>query len=131
VDDGPLLLFDANGDGHADVLQTKNGTNYSAGATEYQPRLWLNDGRGKLVAAGAEALSSLPICVGAAAAADFNRDGHLDVLLGGRVVPGSYPRRARSALLLTRGGRFEDATEVMLPVSGRLGLVTSALVTDV
>ena len=46
VDDGPLLLFDATGEGREDLLVTAGGASLPAGAPEYQPRLFLNDGHG-------------------------------------------------------------------------------------
>src|SRR5690606_7297743 len=104
VNDGPILIFDANGDGANDVLLTAGGVARPAGAPDYQPRLLLNRGGGWF-AADAEALPPLPISVGAAAVADFDRDGRLDVFLGGRVVPGAYPLPPRSALLVNRGGK--------------------------
>ncbi|MEO6004822.1 MAG: FG-GAP-like repeat-containing protein, partial [Opitutus sp.] len=110
VNDGPVLIFDANGDGANDVLLTRGGSSLVAGSPEYQPKLWLNDGHGGLHAAGAEALPSLAISAGAAAAADFDHDGRWDVFIGGRVLPGAYPAASRSALLKNRGGRFDDLT---------------------
>jgi hypothetical protein len=131
VDDGPLLLFDANGDGVNDLLVTKGGSALFAGASEYQPQLFLNDGRGNFLDAPADALPSLPISVGAAAAADFNRDGRLDLFVGGRILPGQYPLPPRSALLANQGGRFVDVTESVAPGLREVGMVTSALWSDV
>ena len=130
VEDGPVLAFDADGDGDADLLVTHAGTRLPAGAASYQPRLLLNDGRGDFAAAPGPSLPILPLSIGAAAAADFDRDGRLDVFLGGRVVPGKYPLPARSALLVNRGGRFEDITLTAAPHLAEIGLVTSALWTD-
>jgi hypothetical protein len=48
LNDGPVLVFDADGDGVNDVLVTKAGTSQPAGAADYQPRLFLNDGKGNL-----------------------------------------------------------------------------------
>ncbi|HZZ19292.1 MAG TPA: FG-GAP-like repeat-containing protein [Opitutaceae bacterium] len=129
--DGPVLLFDADGDGHNDLLVTKAGTALAADSPEYQPLLFLNDGRGAFRAAPAGALPPLPVSVGAAAAADFDRDGRLDLFIGGRVQPGQYPKSPRSALLVNRGGRFEDVTEAMAPGLREVGMVTSALWSDV
>jgi hypothetical protein len=131
VDDGPVLLFDANGDGLNDLLVTKGGSALFAGASEYQPQLFLNDGRGNFLGAAAESLPSMPVSAGAAGAADFDRDGQLDLFIGGRVLPGQYPLSPRSALLANRGGKFVDVTESVAPGLREVGMVTAALWSDV
>ncbi|HEY4246326.1 MAG TPA: FG-GAP-like repeat-containing protein [Lacunisphaera sp.] len=131
LDDGPVLLFDADGDGAVDLLVTKSGANRPAGSADYQPRLFLNSGHGAFHPAAPDALPSLPISVGALAAVDFNRDGSLDIFIGGRVQPGRYPLPPRSALLVNHGGKFEDATDLLAPGLSSVGLVTSVLWTDV
>ena len=57
----------------------------------------------------------------------YDRDGDLDLFVGGRLVPGSYPESPQSELLQNDGGKkFVDVA------AGRFGgLVTSALWTDV
>jgi hypothetical protein len=129
LDDGPMLLFDANGDGRADLLQTRAGTNRAANSAEFHPVLHLNEGGG--FAPSAEALPPLPISVGAAVAVDFDRDGRLDLFLGGRVLPGRYPSAPKSALLRNVGGRFEDVTEALAPGLREIGMVSAALWSDV
>jgi enediyne biosynthesis protein E4 len=131
LDDGPLLLFDADGDGRNDLLVTRGGSSLPAGAAEYQPRLFLNDGRGGFKAAPAGALPPLAVSAGAVAAADFDRSGRLGLFIGGRVLPGQYPLSPRSALWANRGGRFEDVTDQLAPGLGDVGMVTSALWSDV
>ena len=128
--DGPMLLFDADGDGTNDVLMTKSGIGLPAEVPEYQPRLFLNDGHGSLRPAPAGTLPLLGMSVGAAAAADFEHSGRLGVFLGARVLPGQYPRPARSALWANRGGKFEDVTDALAPGLRAVGLVTSALWSD-
>jgi hypothetical protein len=131
VDDGPVLLFDADGDGTNDLLVTRGGNSLPAGSPEYQPQLFFNDGRGHFRAAAPAALPPLPLSAGAAAAADFDHDGRLDVFIGARVLPGQYPLAPRSALLANRGGKFEDVTDTLAPGLREAGMVTSALWTDV
>ncbi len=131
VDDGPLLWFDANGDGLDDLLITKGGNSRPAGAAEYQPRLYLADGRGGFRPAPDDALPALAISAGAAAAADFDHDGRLDLFIGGRVEPGRYPSAPRSALWRNHGDRFEDVTDRLAPQLRRVGMVTAALWSDV
>ena len=131
LNDGPVLLFDAGGSGHNDLLITKGGAALPGGVREYQPKLYLNDGKGGFRAAGEGWLPALPISAGAAVAADFDRDGKLDVFIGGRVMPGQYPVAPQSALLANRGGHFEDVTEALAPGLKHVGMVTSALWSDV
>ncbi len=129
LDDGPLLFLDADGDGDVDLLQTRAGTNRNLHAPEYQPLLHLNnDGE---FAPAPDALPPLPSSLGAAVAADLDRDGKLDLFLGGRVLPGRYPTAPRSALLRNLGGRFEDVTAALAPDLVEVGMVSSALWSDV
>ncbi|HVU23570.1 MAG TPA: FG-GAP-like repeat-containing protein [Opitutus sp.] len=120
---GPVAIFDANGDGANDVLVTKTD------AAEVQ--LWLNGGHGELARAPEELLPRVAISAGAAVVADFDRNGWLDVFLGARIVPDHYPTPPRSTLLANRGGRFEDVTDTVAPGLREVGLVTSALWSDV
>ena len=131
LNDGPVLLFDAAGNGNSDLLMSKGGISRPAGSPEYQPRLLLNDGHGDFHPAPDGALPPLPISVGAVAAADYDRDGRLDLFIGGRVVPGLYPLAPQSALLANRGGRFEDVTDALAPGLREVGMVTAALWSDV
>ena len=131
LDDGPLLIFDADGDGRNDLLQTKASVSRPAGSADYQPVLYLNEGGGAFHPAPAGALPPLPMSTGAVVAADFDRDGRLDVFLGARVLPGKYPLAPRSALLANRGGRFEDVTDTIAPGLREVGMVSSALWSDV
>ncbi|HWA27404.1 MAG TPA: FG-GAP-like repeat-containing protein [Lacunisphaera sp.] len=131
LDDGPLLVFDADGDGHNDLLRTRAGTNRPAGSPDYQPALYLNDGSGGLKPAPAERLPVLASSVGAACVADFDHDSRLDVFLGARVLPGRYPQPPRSALWANRGGKFEDVTDSLAPGLREAGMVSSALWSDV
>jgi hypothetical protein len=131
LSDGPVLIFDADGDGRNDILMTRAGSSRPAGSPEFQPVLLLNDGSGGFRAAPAGSLPPLAISAGAVAAADFERMGRLGVFIGGRVLPGQYPLPPSSALLSNRGGRFEDVTDSMAPGLRRVGMVTGALWSDV
>lgn len=131
VADGPVLALDADGDGDLDLFVTKAGVAAPAGDAAYQPRLLLNDGSGRFAPAADGVVPALAISAGAAAAADFERSGHLGIFVGGRVVPGRYPEAPRSALLAWRDGKFVDVTSEVAPALASVGMVTAALWSDV
>nr|NIP92603.1 VCBS repeat-containing protein [Akkermansiaceae bacterium] len=123
-----LLLFDADSDGDRDLLAVSGGV--EATGADLQDRLYLNDGKGNFSPAPAGALPPTEESGGPVAAADFDRDGDLDLFVGGRVVPGQYPIAPASRLLVNQGGTFTDATRELAPELERLGLVTGAVFAD-
>jgi hypothetical protein len=122
---GPVLTFDVDGDGRDDVLTSSS----AAGGERLE--LWLARGADHFAPAPAEALPARELPVGALAAADFNRDGHLDCFVGARSRPGEYPLAGPSALLANRNGRLVDVTAELAPGLREVGLVTAALWSDV
>ena len=130
TNDGPVLIFDANGDGRDDVLLARGGAAFADGSAEYQAQIYLNLDGG-LEQAPETLLPPLGFSVGAAAAADWDRNGTLDVFMGGRLLPGEYPLAPGSALLSNQGGRFVNVTDSVAPELSHAGLVTSALWSDV
>jgi hypothetical protein len=118
-DDGCALFFDANGDGHPDLLVTAGGYELSIGA---QPRLYLNDGKDHFT----KTPTTLPLvnssCI---TAADIDGDGDPDLFIGGGPLPNHYPMSFPSHLLLNDGkGHF---TTTNLPIDG---LVRTAVFID-
>jgi hypothetical protein len=66
------------------------------------------------------------------AAADYDKDGDVDLFVGGRVVPWKYGMDPQSALLRNDGhGRFMDVTASVAPELEHVGMVTDALWQDV
>jgi hypothetical protein len=128
-EDMGLLLFDADGDRDVDLYVVSGGSEFNAGSAPYQDRLYLNDGKGNFTrnAAALPAIRSSGSCV---TAADYDRDGDLDLFVGGRVLPGRYPIPAQSYLLRNDEEKFTDITATVAPGLGQIGLVTAALWTD-
>jgi hypothetical protein len=129
--DAAFLIFDADGDGQDDWLLAKGGVALARDDAGYQPRLFYSRGGRRFRESGPGVLPVYTGSVGAMVAADFDRDGHLDVFVGGQVVPGAYGATPRSAIWLNRDGRFSDETQTLAPKLASAGMVSSALATDV
>ena len=129
-EDMAALLFDADTDGDLDLFVASGSVEVSPGSPLLNDRLYLNDGQGRFTKAVAGTLPDLRISSGCAVAADYDNDGDLDLFIGGRIIPGEYPRSPRSVLLRNDGGRFVDATDADAPGLASAGMVTGALWSD-
>ncbi len=125
-----VLFVDVDGDKDPDLYVVSGGNEFTPGAAELQDRLYLNDGFGNFI----KSRNHLPVALTSAycvEAADMDSDGDMDLFVGGRLTPGSYPLAPRSYLLENDGtGRFQDVTEELNPELLRPGMITDALWTD-
>jgi hypothetical protein len=124
-----LLLFDADNDGDLDLYTVSGSSEFHAHSENYQDRLFLNDGMGNFRYAP-DALPEIRIDGSIVTACDYDRDGDLDLFVGGRMVPQSYPFPEKSILLQNDHGIFSDVTQSACKDLANLGMVTSALWTD-
>lgn len=126
--DVAAAFLDSNGDGHLDLYVASGGYgNFAPDDPALQDRLYVNDGRGHFVRKE-NALPEMRTSTGAVAATDINGDGHLDLFVGGYVVPGRYPEAPRSYLLVNDGrGHFADRTAEVGPALERIGMVSDAV----
>jgi hypothetical protein len=128
-----VLFFDADADGDADLYVASGGSEYVKDSSVYKDELYVNDGKGNFTKA-VDALPDLRQSGSSVVAADFDRDGDLDLFVGGRIVPGEYPLPADSYILRNDSDKtkckFANVTETIAPGLIKLGLVTSALWTD-
>jgi hypothetical protein len=129
--DASAVFFDADGDGKNDLYVASGGYgNLAEDDPLLQDRLYISDGKGKLRLSG-HSLPNLPGSKGCVKVADINGDGHMDIFVGGRLIPGRYPETPRSYLLVNNGnGKFSDQTTKYSAKLSHIGMVTDAAFTD-
>lgn len=121
-EDMGCAFFDADGDGDIDLYVASGGSTYDANSTNYQDRLYLNDGAGNFTKS-ADALPAITASGSCVAPHDFDGDGDLDVFVGGLVTPGIYPTAPTTCLLKNDGGKFTDVCEEAAPSLQKIGMV--------
>ena len=128
-EDVNALFFDADKDGDMDLYVVSGGNEYGDQSPEYDDRLYLNDGKGNFTRSN----DALPVMLSskqAVAVGDYDNDGDLDLFIGGRSVPGSFPLPSSSYLLRndTRNGqvKFTDVTKEVAPFLQTPGMITVA-----
>ena len=123
------VFLDADSDGDLDLFVVSGGYSPQVSSLYLRDRLFLNDGQGML-SLGLSNTPNLRDSGGSVSACDFDRDGDLDLFVGGRVTRGKYPETPRSVLLLNEDGKFVDRTDAIAQGLERTGMVTSSLWSD-
>ncbi|MFY0599838.1 MAG: VCBS repeat-containing protein [Cyclobacteriaceae bacterium] len=128
------LFFDADQDGDNDIYIVSGGNEFWKDPEMLQDRLYVNDGRGNFK----RSKTALPATTSSGSrvySTDYDKDGDLDLFVGGRQVPRNYPYPANSYILeniSTPGSpKFRDATTEVAPFLKELGLVTTAQLADI
>lgn len=130
AEDTAAVFFDADGDGDADLYVGSGDPEAEPGSEALRDRLYLNDGL-TFTRAPADHLPDLREVTGPVAAADFDRDGDVDLFVGTRLGLGGDPLRPTSRLLVNDGkGTFTEAPADVADGLGDSGAVSAALWTD-
>jgi hypothetical protein len=129
-EDVNAVFFDADDDGDQDLYVVSGGNEYEGNSPCLLDRLYINNGKGSFIKS-----KKLPAFHGnksVAIAADFDKDGDMDLFVGGRVVAGKYGEVPTSYLLINNGkGVFSIAPDNLAPGLEGIGMVTDAVWSDI
>lgn len=125
---GDALFIDSDNDGDLDLYIASTASS----AFEKSPshRFYRNDGIGNF-SIDHNAIPQISISASCVEGADYDGDGDIDIFVGGRISPGTYPLSTRSYILNNNNGKFSDVTKKMNPSLAEPGMVSSAVWIDV
>jgi len=133
-EDAGAVFFDADADGDPDLYIVSSRNEDVITNEEQQDRLYLNDGKGNFskVSNALPAMTGSRSCV---AAIDFDKDGDLDLFVGGFAQPGNFPLASNSHLLRndSKNGKilFTDITNEAAQSLQQPGMITDAVWVDI
>jgi enediyne biosynthesis protein E4 len=121
-------FFDANGDGHPDLIVGSGGIEFLDYSGTYADRLYLNDGRGKFQKS-IQVFAPTPTSF--ILSSDIDGDGDADLIVGSRSVPFGYGIPSSLQIWRNDGkGSFIDVTQEVNPAFLQLGMLTAGAVSD-
>lgn len=129
-EDAGSIFFDIDLDGDQDLYVVSGSNEFEIGSDLYKDRLYLNDGNGNFT----ESENLLDYEAGSSSVItknDFDNDGDFDLFIGGRCLPGQYPKPGRSMLLANVNGVFKDVTAELAPDLENVGMVKDAEWADI
>ncbi len=123
------IFLDANGDGWQDLYVTSGGNQYDDNSPQLADHLYLNDGTGTLKSVP-ENIPSILKNKSCVRSADVDKDGDVDLFVGGLADATAYGFPQNSYLLLNDGkGKFNLAPISTINLSSQ-GIVTAASFQD-
>lgn len=130
-EDMDCLFFDADNDGDLDLYVARGGNEFLLKSNTLIDQLYINDGDGYF-SRSAQYLPTFKLessaCV---AAADYDKDGDMDLFVGIRAVPGYYGLSTNGYILNNDGkGKFTNINKVAAPELNKIGMIKDVLWVD-
>ncbi|SHH57023.1 Repeat domain-containing protein [Chryseolinea serpens] len=129
-EDVDATFVDVDNDKDLDLYVVSGGNEFYGTMENQQDRLYRNDGQGNFSRDEA-ALPKLLQNKSCVRPCDIDKDGDIDLFVGGRIVPFQYGTPASSFMLINDGhGKFTDQS-IHYPGMGALGMITDAQWLDI
>lgn len=133
-EDNKAYFFDVDNDNDQDLYIVSGGDKYQEGSIYLQDRLYLNNNFNSFVKVQ-DGLPDLRISGSCVRGGDYDKDGDVDLFVGGRQKPGKYPLPVSSYLLRndSKPGKiqFMDVSADIIPGLKDIGMVTDATWADI
>jgi hypothetical protein len=127
-EDVDALFVDINGDGFKDLYVVSGGNEYPANDLHYVDRIYINDGQGSFKKGAIPGVGRMSGSM--VTPADIDKDGDLDLFVGGRHTPHYYPLPATSMILINENGQLVNKTIEIAPDLNNSGMITDAVWDD-
>lgn len=124
--DTDAVFLDLEGDGDQDLFVTSGGYEYLEHDLALQNRVYLNDGKGNF-SKSFDTFDDQPYADNVVKTIDFDKDGDLDLLVGGGCIPQQYPMFNPSRLYRNDTGKL---VKIENPVFDNLGLINDFAIID-
>ena len=129
-----IQIFDADNDGYQYIYIASGGNEFNEGSQGYEDRFYENKGtlifERNLSAIPDTRISGLEVSLN-----DYDKDGDLDLFVGGRLSPKKYHYPSNSRILENQSSsgniQFVDVTEKKNSALKNIGLVTTSKWVDI
>lgn len=126
------LLFDADNDNDLDLYVCSGSNEFSTSSSALADRLYFNDGKGNFKKSDQLLPTKAFESTSTVKAADYDKDGDLDLFVGVRSHPFLYGAPMNGYILNNNGkGDFTNVSELVAPGLKELGLITDACWADI
>ncbi len=123
-EDVASVFFDFDNDGDLDLYVVSGSNEFGKESAMYGDRLYINE-QGNFIS-NQNALPKIDFSGSCVKAEDFNKDGLIDLFVGGRQMPEMYPSPVNSMILVNKGQFFEQLDSEKSKALVDLGMLSDA-----